>query len=195
MCRCKCGKQVSVNRSSLLSGRTKSCGCLQDEIRRKTHFKHGLSRTPIDATWQKILRRCYNANCKEYVNYGGRGIRVCEFIRSSPANLLALIGEKPSGHYSVGRIENNGHYSCGVCADCLKCCLPFNIRWETDKQQARNKRNNHLITIGQETKCLAEWAEVTGINRATILTRLKNGQHPLNPPKGSKYQNAITNCR
>lgn len=113
---------------------------------------------------------------------------MCEFLRCSASNLLSLIGEKPSSKYSIGRKDNNGHYSCGACAECLKCGLSLNVRWETAKQQNRNKRNNRLVTIEQETKCVSEWSEITGINQGTILTRLNNGQHPIVPPKGSKYQ-------
>lgn len=29
LCQCECGKQTIVNRTSLLSGRTRSCGCLK----------------------------------------------------------------------------------------------------------------------------------------------------------------------
>jgi hypothetical protein len=32
LCECKCGKQVSVVRNSLISGKTKSCGCLRKKI-------------------------------------------------------------------------------------------------------------------------------------------------------------------
>lgn len=34
-CRCRCGKVVAVRQTDLLTGRTRSCGCLQDESRRK----------------------------------------------------------------------------------------------------------------------------------------------------------------
>lgn len=39
MCRCECGRTVEVRRSSLISGKTRSCGCL-----RKEH--HGGGRPP-----------------------------------------------------------------------------------------------------------------------------------------------------
>lgn len=32
MCRCDCGKQVRVFKNNLLSGRTKSCGCLKRDL-------------------------------------------------------------------------------------------------------------------------------------------------------------------
>lgn len=45
-CTCDCGNTVVVRHNSLTSGKTKSCGCLQDEVRRKNfensiHFVDG----------------------------------------------------------------------------------------------------------------------------------------------------------
>ncbi len=34
MCRCDCGNEVFIFRSSLISGNTKSCGCLRSEVSR-----------------------------------------------------------------------------------------------------------------------------------------------------------------
>lgn len=34
LCRCECGREVRIPGSSLLSGNTRSCGCLQDEMKR-----------------------------------------------------------------------------------------------------------------------------------------------------------------
>ena len=57
-------------------------------------------------------------------------------------------------------IDNNGNY------------CPENCKWISLAKQARNKRNNHLITYNGETKCMAEWAEIVGIKQDVIKDRL-----------------------
>lgn len=44
-CVCDCGNIINVRGNSLRSGNTKSCGCLQKEIRRKLSTIHGMSYT------------------------------------------------------------------------------------------------------------------------------------------------------
>lgn len=43
-CKCECGKLTSVATSHLVTGHTKSCGCLEDESRGKSRISHGQSR-------------------------------------------------------------------------------------------------------------------------------------------------------
>lgn len=51
-----------------------------------------------------------------------------EWVESFEA-FFAIVGERPSGGYSLGRIDNNGNYE------------PGNVEWQTIEQQANNKRN------------------------------------------------------
>jgi len=39
---------------------------------------HGMSNTPEHRAWNNMIQRCYNPNIKDYPNYGGRGIKVCD---------------------------------------------------------------------------------------------------------------------
>ena len=43
---------------------------------------HYLSKHPLYNTWKHIKNRCYNANDKDYKDYGGRGILVCDKWKS-----------------------------------------------------------------------------------------------------------------
>lgn len=179
--KCDCGSAKIVRQCHLIGGRIRSCGCLVGETARKTFTTHGGTKSPVFSNWKEMLSRCYNHNNIGYHNYGGRGIRVCEFLRSSPLNLMASIGEKPTPSHTIERIDVNGHYACGICSECLRLGLKRNVTWATRKQQSRNRRDNRRITIDGETKCISEWSEQTGIPFSTICYRLSKGHHPLKP--------------
>ena len=80
-------------------------------------------------TWNLMKRRCFNKNTKEYKNYGGKGVVVCDRWANSFSNFLEDMGKRPDG-CSLDRINCSGDYS------------PENCRWATDRQQQRNRSNN-----------------------------------------------------
>lgn len=166
LCQCDCGKQKIVRSGSLRSGYTQSCGCLQKERCAVSHTRHGHKTkektSKIYRIWEAILRRCKNPNYHEYKYYGGRGIKVCERWKKFE-NFLTDMGKPPTKNHSIDRINNDKDY-------CLENC-----RWATKKEQQRNKRNNHLETFNEKTKCIAEWAEEFGIPDGTLRARLKYG--------------------
>lgn len=121
-----------------------------------------------------MISRCYYKQDDSYPYYGGRGLGVCEFLRASPANLLALVGDKPKGK-SIDRPNNNSGYHCGSCAECAMNGWPKNIRWATPREQVRNRRNTIRITFNGKTQCAAEWAEELRIPIWRIQRRYKSG--------------------
>ena len=164
-CRCSCGKEKDIYKSSIIGGLTRSCGCLLEETRIVTGSKatktHGdASRqkgvAPEYDTYRSVLKRCYNPSQKHYKNYGGRGISVCQRWLDGYENFLADVGRKPGPRYSLDRINNNGDYE------------PGNVHWATPKQQGRNRRTNRKVQHNGETLCISEWAEKTGIPKATV---------------------------
>ncbi len=129
---------------------------------KERRMKHGHSqRGKMSAayhSWQDMIRRCTNPDCKDYINYGGRGITVCEHWKIF-TNFLYDMGDAPD-RCQLDRIYNNkGYYK-------------DNCRWATKKEQARNRRNNNLITAFGKTKCLVEWSEATGITWTTLYARI-----------------------
>lgn len=151
-CRCTCGKEAKVGAKNLRRGLSRSCGCASKEF-------HGESESIEYATWRRINQRCTNPNNRDWHLYGGRGIRV-EW--TSFSEFLADMGPRPSPKHSVDRIDPNGPYAGPNC------------RWATAKQQARNMRVNRLLSARGETRCLSEWAEVTGLSRSCIEKRIDN---------------------
>lgn len=167
LCQCDCGNKVVVARSSL--GRdTISCGCWRTEHRGKNWLKHGDSRSRLHRIWGGMMTRCNNPNAHEYINYGGRGIKVCEewhsyesFREWALANGFDENSTKTT--CSLDRIDNNGNYE------------PSNCRFVSMKSQGRNRRTNRLITYNGETRCMAEWAEIAGLKYVTFQHRLYAG--------------------
>lgn len=153
LCVCECGEMVSVRASSLNDGVTESCGCV------RTAGGWGRMR----GLWRNMIDRCHNESNPQWDYYGGRGIRVCEAWRASLRQFLADVGVRPSGLHSLDRINNNGHYE------------PGNVRWATAAEQARNKRNTHLITAAGRTQCVADWATDLDCDPMVIHQRLRAG--------------------
>jgi len=174
ICLCDCGKTTIVATFNLRSGHIRSCGCLK----KFNNFKHGHTdskgnRTTEYITWGNIRKRCHTKSHKDYHLYGGRGIKVCECWYNSFPIFFADVGKRPSFEYSLGRINNNGHYSCGKCKECLANSWPLNVRWETKIEQANNKRNNRYFTIGDEHLTMAQIARRYNIPYQTFVFRLR----------------------
>lgn len=112
--------------------------------------------------WVKMWGRCSNPRAHNYKWYGGRGITVCERWQSFKT-FLDDMGNRPSPTHSIDRIDFNGNYE------------PSNCRWATKLEQGRNSRKVHFLTIGDVTRSISEWSELTGIDGPTIRYRLKHG--------------------
>ena len=166
-CLCECGATAVVFQSVLRNGSTNSCGCLRKEVTRARKTTHGntqcKSPTPEYQAWRAMKRRCYSPHGKDYPHYGGRGVTVCERWLHSFENFLADMGERPTTDHSIDRVDVNGNYE------------PGNCRWATDIEQARNHRNNALVTFEGKTMCIAAWAEEKGIPASLVSTRLIRG--------------------
>lgn len=160
ICLCECGNTALVFAQNLRAGSTQSCGCLQSEVASKRLKTHGCSNgTKEYESWHSAKGRCFNKNDKQFRRYGGRGITMCEKWRTNFAEFLKDMGLCPDG-LTLDRINTNGNYE------------PDNCRWATSKQQCRNRRSNRVLTVKGISKCLAEWSEISGIQRSTIQKRI-----------------------
>ena len=148
--------------------------------RSKIHRLHNIERTNampepllppwrrfprVHNTWLSMIQRCTNPKNTAYRNYGARGITVCARWRNSFEAFLADMGDRPEGK-TLDRINNDGNYE------------PGNCRWATKKQQCRNSRKNRVVTVGTQTGCLSELAELFGQPQNRARKRLNAGWTP-----------------
>jgi hypothetical protein len=140
-CKCSCGQEKNILNSSLISGRTKSCGCLQKELYAKRkgniNIKHSMSKSRFYGIYNAIKFRCYNKNSDRYKDWGGRGITVCKewlddfinFKNDMYESYLEHVKEFGENQTSIDRVDNNKNY-------CKENC-----KWSTCKEQNANQRD------------------------------------------------------
>ena len=119
-------------------------------------------RQPLYSIFHAMHSRCRNPSARNYCNYGGRGIRVCDRW-SDYEMFVADMGPRPPGQ-QLDRIDNDGDYS------------PENCRWATRGENNRNKRTNHYVTIDGERLVLHDWCARFGVSVATVLARISQGE-------------------
>lgn len=112
-----------------------------------------------------MIQRCHNPGNKDYKNYGGRGIEVCEMWRESFEAFLLMVGKRPFPEATIDRIDSNGNYE------------PSNVRWASRAEQNLNTRSNVRLTIDGETKAVSEWSRDSRcpVNMFVIYKRLERG--------------------
>ena len=150
-CKCDCGNIVLVDKYSLTRPNgTKSCGCLIKEIMKEKQTIHGMSGTRFYKEWDGMIQRTTNQNNDSYIQYGARGIRVCDRWRYSFENFKNDMYDSYLDHSmkygetdtTIERINVNGNYE------------PLNCKWITKAEQNRNMTTNfRLIYNGKEYIC------------------------------------------
>lgn len=119
---------------------------------------HNMTKSREYMCWTHIKSRCYNSDTKQYHNYGGRGITMCDSWKNSFEAFYADMGDMPE-KMTIDRIDNNLGYS------------PDNCRWATRKEQANNRSTN-VLYYG---KSFEEWGAILGVAKTTLYNRAKRG--------------------
>lgn len=164
--RCDCGRESNIRVYDLVQGKTTMCKQCSASAAKSPG--QPVSTTTEYNTWVHINQRCHNSNNKDYKNYGGRGIFVCDLWRESYEAFIMYIGKKPTPAHTIERIDVNVGYQ------------PGNVTWATRDEQARNKRSNVRVTINDVTKTVVEWTEdpLCGVPMKTIYKRIERGWDP-----------------
>lgn len=123
--------------------------------------KQNPRKTRLYSIYRGMKDRCQRKTNDNYNRYGGRGIKVCEeWLSDFMAFYNWAINNGYKDNLTIDRINSNGNYE------------PSNCRWQTYKEQANNTRKNNFITFNNETHSLSQWAEILGMKRSTLTTRI-----------------------
>lgn len=162
-CVCDCGNSCVVRSASLRRGLTRSCGCLKHDETVKRNIesvKHNATKTRLFRIWSGMKTRCLNKSSKDWTNYGGRGVKVCEDWKNSFIEFKTwALSAGYSDELTIDRIDANGNY------------CPENCRWVPSQKQSANRRCN----ITHDGVCVSEWCRRTGNSFAAVIKRIHNG--------------------
>jgi hypothetical protein len=157
-CACECGAEHIVRERHLVSGRTRSCGCLRRELAKLQKTTHGGRHTLLYDVWTQMLQRCENQKNKRFARYGGRGVEVCDAWRDFAA-FERDVREGYEPGLQIDRIDNDGPYA------------PGNVRWATNKANNRNRTKVVMVVWQGRRVPLNDLAEQYGIKKHTLYSR------------------------
>lgn len=123
-CECECGNSGVFMAENILSGRTKSCGCLRNE---KTTARS--VRDPRRVAVTKILSIYRNGAKARSMKFNINRDDVermifspCRYCGVEGAQELLIGNGRVVAHNGIDRVDNNVHYEPDNCVPCCKAC-------------------------------------------------------------------------
>ena len=177
-----CGTNFKANIYAINRGHTKSCGCYQKRRMSDTLKTHELCKSKLYGVWTSIKSRTLNPKYKYYLDYGGRGITICEEWKNNFKSFYDWAmsnGYEENRGLSIDRIDNDGNY------------CPENCRWTTQTIQTRNQRIPKNNTSGYKgvylNKRRGKYQTCISVNKKQIYL----GLYPTAVEAGIAYNNYI----
>ncbi len=130
-------------------------------------------------SWRGMRERCNNEKHIWYMNYGGRGIKVCKRW-SSFKNFLKDMGQRPSNK-TLDRLNNNRNYSKSNC------------KWSTITEQQNNVSTNKCFLYKDVWYTIAEGAKELKMHYRTLQSRIRNNwpNEIIDAPLGARKSDYI----
>ena len=172
-----CGNEFRSRVHDVKSNKIKSCGC-----KNFLSQPHNLSNTKLYEVWGAIKNRTLNHKHKQYNDYGGRGITICDVWKNDFKSFYDWSisnGYEENKGLSIDRIDNNGNY------------CPENCRWVDRTIQSRNQRMQKNNTTGYRG---VSYIKIRGNYRAQININRKKihlGYFKTTIEAGVAYNNYI----
>ena len=95
------------------------------------HEERVLNNKTLETKWHNMKKRCYDPKNKDYYNYGGRGISICdEWLQDKYSFIEWSLDNGFEEGLEIDRIDNNGNYE------------PSNCRYVTRKENRNNRRDS-----------------------------------------------------
>lgn len=169
ICECDCGNITTIEPTMWERGIVKSCGCFRESML----LEHTEELDRIRRIYSGMIQRCYNPKSTSYMNYGGRGISICEEWLNDREDFIEwALSHGYANDLSIDRINVNGNYE------------PSNCRWATDEVQLENRRPRNqwrkpkkrklkTVTIDGETKSLSDWYRFYNTSDSAVRYRMK----------------------
>ena len=165
ICKCECGNELSVNSSYLITGTTRSCGCLKKEESINRFTTHGKTKTRLYRTWAGMNQRCFDQNCKSYEGYGDKGVTVCDEWKSFIAFQKWAEQTGYNDELTIDRIDSFGNY------------CPENCQWISFPDNREKHRDSIMLNYDGEVHPLKTWCNRLGLPTETVRRFFKeNGK-------------------
>lgn len=125
---------------------------------------HRMSKTPEYQAWHHAKKRCNDPNCRDFLEYGAKGIKMHKPWEKDFAAFFLEMGLRPTKDHRVDRMDGSKGYE------------PGNVQWATKEQQAQNRPEFvRQLTHNGKTMTVAEWSRQLGMVATTIYGRLNRG--------------------
>lgn len=137
ICKCDCGTIRTIQLSSLIRNKTKSCGCIN-----KVNYD---TKSSLYKIYLHMKGRCYCKTDNKYKNYGKRGIKICkEWLEDYNVFLNWSIKNGYKEGLSIERIDVNGDYK------------PDNCKFISISEQTKNKTTSNYYKYNGKIYSLKE---------------------------------------
>lgn len=153
---CVCGNLFLSFAHQIITGSSKSCGCLKSKKCSEINKTHGLSKENkrLYRIWKGMKSRCGELkDAKKQACYKGKGVRVCRLWHKSFISFYKwAISNGYKNNLTLDRENGNDIYR------------PGNCRWVTQAEQCNNTSRNIFLEYNGEVKTISQWSRHIGIS-------------------------------